>query len=1243
MSGMDLHEHEDPTTAPEPVEQHSTFADRVLNSLRAHKAAVGASLAAAAGVAALVFATSSAAVATGLNVTDSSYPTGTTAIADVATDESYKLYPTGSIETSYNTTEFAGRLWADKTVYVPDDGQGNLGTTTTIALADETLDLDGDATSSRTTAGQFQVDKTESGIFETEISLLSSSLTTEKYEPVPLDIVLVLDTSTSMKEKSDAPVDTSGYNMVNHYLNEDEIKQSLKPDDTFSPYKYFSRNKNGLDDKKYFEGYVRVADENGPLEDSSGRKYRLAAFLKRDNVFYIVTDDPSLFKQPVELTVWFEAGEYIDRYATTSLPHTAQSSQWTTETFYYTGIWGVPKIPESTRIEDLRYAVNDFIDSIAANNNDLAAEGYGDEYMSRISLVKFASEYANNGETARYQIKTTNIGGSNTQIITPLTAYTTSDATSLETVHGYVDQLQANGSTYADYGLTLAEGVLKDKAYVNSSGDTPGARDDVKKVILFFTDGNPKHVRGESPRDFSGLYAQKTWEVAERIKQDEDVTIYSVAVLAGADASDTTTMNANIYLNGVSSNYPNATATGGVDNPSEGYVYDETTGEFTDIGPQNKDKYLVRGTNYGATSVNVKYYTPSEFSWTPTLGTPSNRIEDYVQTSDEAVIRGKEYYTRTGLGTDNNPYVFTKVPSPVTANIGSYYEKLNYYLVANGGSIADAFTKVLNQITSGGGDTSITTGRDGNTGVTITDYLGDYMEFKGVDGILYGTSASTTQFYAPGTQGAYHVQAQVQRDDRSATLSVYTMWCAVPSALLSPNAGEETTDLKNITIKVERSTNPQVGDTVTITVPPELIPSLRYIVQEQHQAATQDTPGGVTTFVRLEEADPLRIFYSVGPKATTLSNVISQLEDQALRDPNAYNESDKQTEAYRNFVGDAATDGHDNVYPLYNNAIKPKTTDNMSSEEIASLVEQANTMGTTKVTMAVADTNPFYFFAENEQLYEYYEDTEKYVPATSSNYAEGDTLYWIKTVWTVSGNSPATSTEKPIEWKGNTITDSDNNIVIPAGTAKIQTAEGKNDYTSGTFAKDDATHTRNLTGTATNYLTTIFNGADEDDAHQKIATFYLGNNGRLDIPVYGTLSVEKDFEADTGFDLPENATASFTLTLKGEGGSSLTGPYPALIRDSQGHPVDPSTHSPATAAESVRFTVRDGSTFTLRDGETLRVTGLPDGATYQVVEEGQPGYKATVTNNDRETIGRFDRGKDSSTAQATPAEGGSNG
>ena len=64
----------------------------------------------------------------------------------------------------------------------------------------------------------------------------------------------------------------------------------------------------------------------------------------------------------------------------------------------------------------------------------------------------------------------------------------------------------------------------------------------------------------------------------------------------------------------------------------------------------------------------------STFDWTD----KTNRsTASYRITSDTAIKSGKSYYTRSGSGTTQSPYVYTKVVDPVASSLGTYYER--YY------------------------------------------------------------------------------------------------------------------------------------------------------------------------------------------------------------------------------------------------------------------------------------------------------------------------------------------------------------------------------------------------------------------------------------------------------------------------------------------------------------------------------------------------------------------------------------
>ena len=87
-------------------------------------------------------------------------------------------------------------------------------------------------------------------------------------------------------------------------------------------------------------------------------------------------------------------------------------------------------------------------------------------------------------------------------------------------------------------------------------------RKNVKRVVIFFTDGEPNHNSG-----FDENVAKTAIKTAKGIKSDAD--IYTIGVFKDADASVTghtgwgqwsDKERFNAYMHGMSSNYPNATA-----------------------------------------------------------------------------------------------------------------------------------------------------------------------------------------------------------------------------------------------------------------------------------------------------------------------------------------------------------------------------------------------------------------------------------------------------------------------------------------------------------------------------------------------------------------------------------------------------------------------------------------------------------------------------------------------------------
>ena len=172
------------------------------------------------------------------------------------------------------------------------------------------------------------------------------------------------------------------------------------------------------------------------------------------------------------------------------------------------------------RIERLKEAVNDFIDS-SATENDKRADA---NKQSRIAIVKFAGDktdkvgndtYRDGGYTYNY-----------TQVVSGYKAYTKSDKAELKEK---VNALKPAGATLANNAMNLAENLVnQSKTDEASNAD----RKNVKRIVIFFTDGVPT-----SYNEFDERVAESAIKSANSIKKDAD--IYTIGIFANADAKIT--------------------------------------------------------------------------------------------------------------------------------------------------------------------------------------------------------------------------------------------------------------------------------------------------------------------------------------------------------------------------------------------------------------------------------------------------------------------------------------------------------------------------------------------------------------------------------------------------------------------------------------------------------------------------------------------------------------------------------
>lgn len=190
---------------------------------------------------------------------------------------------------------------------------------------------------------------------------------------------------------------------------------------------------------------------------------------------------------------------------------------------------------DTKRIAALQSAANSFIDEIAKQNATVkdAAKQH------QVAIVKFAGNKTDKVGNDRYRD-----GGywyNYSQVMKTLAPCTNDTKSSFSS---QVDAIQPAGATNAAAGLELAE------------GQTSG-RSDVKKIVIFFTDGKPTTQSAFDPGVASSAVGS-----AKRMK-DAGAAVYSIGIFQGADPAKypdpQRVYDENNFMHAVSSNYPSAT------------------------------------------------------------------------------------------------------------------------------------------------------------------------------------------------------------------------------------------------------------------------------------------------------------------------------------------------------------------------------------------------------------------------------------------------------------------------------------------------------------------------------------------------------------------------------------------------------------------------------------------------------------------------------------------------------------
>lgn len=185
----------------------------------------------------------------------------------------------------------------------------------------------------------------------------------------------------------------------------------------------------------------------------------------------------------------------------------------------------------TTRLQALKDAANDFVDSAAA---------LGNADQVRIGIVSFAGTSEDDWEAS--------------EIDNDLLTLTEQNVSSLH-------------STINGYNPGTGQGTYPERAFENAASLFANSQDGAQKVVIFFTDGGPGGGSNwGSSWAIDNDVADGAIEAAKQVK-DLDVTIFSVGVMdeadvtKGVDGASTSASESdriNAYMHAVSSNYPAA-------------------------------------------------------------------------------------------------------------------------------------------------------------------------------------------------------------------------------------------------------------------------------------------------------------------------------------------------------------------------------------------------------------------------------------------------------------------------------------------------------------------------------------------------------------------------------------------------------------------------------------------------------------------------------------------------------------
>lgn len=239
--------------------------------------------------------------------------------------------------------------------------------------------------------------------------------------------------------------------------------------------------------------------------------------------------------------------------------------------------------------------------------------------------------------------------------------------------------------------------------------------------------------------------------------------------------------------------------------------------------------------------------------------------------------------------------------------------------------------------------------------------------------------------------------------------------------------------------------------------------------------------------------------------------------------------------------------------------------------------------GDAAATFTPAEENSYYYITRDTPIYE---DKALTQPAAYP-LVKGKTYYYERTFWNISGTS-ASQDSRIVSFDSSAVENIDD-YISDTGDGHAQFSQGTPRMTYINELHNDKSS--NATKTAKSFINPKWSGNQ--------VFVWLGNNGKLSLPVPGSLEVSKTIVVPEGFDAAvyANQDFDFTVSIPEAKDKTVTG----TVTDASGQVQGDKNFS-------IVFNANGTYTHKLKGGQKLTITGLSAGWKYEVTEARRSGW-----------------------------------